>query len=103
MSNRKCYVETNTIEDQWVCRNKGFPTPVTCLKVFPGYMGQAPPTWVKGEVISIFPPRPDISITLGDWSRNLVFQPINIVANLTSDHMRSELGLKCISTSPCRI
>ena len=35
-------------------------------------MGYAPPTWVKGEVIRIFPPRPDISILLSDWSRDSV-------------------------------
>ena len=26
--NRKCFVETNPIESQWICRNKEFPAPV---------------------------------------------------------------------------
>ena len=25
---RKCFVETDTIESQWICRNKEFPAPV---------------------------------------------------------------------------
>ena len=28
ISNRKCVVETNPIESQWICQNKEFPTPV---------------------------------------------------------------------------
>ena len=28
ISNRKCFVETNPIESQWICRNKEFPAPV---------------------------------------------------------------------------
>ena len=33
------FVETNPIESQWICRNKEYPTPATCLKIFPGYLG----------------------------------------------------------------
>ena len=32
-------VETGPIESQWICRNKEFPTPVSCLKTYPGYLG----------------------------------------------------------------
>ena len=32
------FVETNPIESQWICRNKEFPTPVSCLKTSPGYL-----------------------------------------------------------------
>ena len=28
ISNRKCIVETNPIESQWICQNKEFPAPV---------------------------------------------------------------------------
>ena len=33
------FVETDPIESQWICRNKKFPTPVSCLKIYPGYLG----------------------------------------------------------------
>ena len=35
----QCFVETDHIKSQWVCQNKEFPTPVSCLKTFPGYLG----------------------------------------------------------------
>ena len=44
----------------------------TCLKTFPGYLGQAPPAWVKEEVIQCFPVKTNISIPLSDWSRDSV-------------------------------
>ena len=28
ISNKKCFVETDPIESQWICRNREFPTPV---------------------------------------------------------------------------
>ena len=30
MTRRKDIAETNTIEHQWICRNKEFPPPVRC-------------------------------------------------------------------------
>ena len=33
------FVETNPIENQWICQNKEFPTPATYLKTYPGYLG----------------------------------------------------------------
>ena len=35
----QCFVETDPIESQWICQNKEIPTPVSCLKTFPGYLG----------------------------------------------------------------
>ena len=72
ISNRKCFVETNPIESQWICRNKEIPAPV-----------EISPTENPRKL-----PKRGISYTCNDLSKQITLEVNGFAETRNSQHLR---------------